>query len=88
MTVLKLLGTKEIFWSCITIKNEVLSGEIMNEMDYGLTYGCVAEFLNDTSLWFEPITDEIDGMVLRDGNASIIEMWLPIRSSSPLVDED
>ena len=54
----------------------------MNEMDYGLTYGCVAEFLNDTSLWFEPITDEIDGLVLRDGNDSIIEMWLPIKSAA------
>ena len=50
----------------------------MNEMDYGLTYGCVAEFLNDTSLWFEPITDEVDGLVLRDGDANIMLMWLPV----------
>lgn len=71
-----------------THKNEVLSGEDVNEMDYGLTYGCVAEFLNDTSLWFEPITDKIDGLVLRDGNDSIIQMWMPINFSSPLVDED
>lgn len=47
----------------------------MNEMNYGLTYGCVAEFLNDTSLWFEPITDEIDGMVLRVSDGSIIQVW-------------
>ena len=70
------------------IKNEVLSGDDVNEMDYGLTYGCVAEFLNDTSLWFEPITDKIDGLVSRDGNASIMQMWMPINFSSSLVDED
>lgn len=60
----------------------------MNEMDYGLTYGCVAEFLNDTSLWFEPLTYEIDGLVLRDGNANIIQMWIPINFSSPMVGEE
>ena len=47
-------------------------------MDYGLTYGCVAEFLNGTSLWFEPVTDEIDGMVLKDDDANIILTWLPV----------
>jgi hypothetical protein len=50
----------------------------MNEMDYGLTYGCIAEFLNDTSLWFEPITDEMDGIVLRDEDAGIVQIWLPV----------
>lgn len=41
-------------------KNYILSDDNVNEIDYGLTYGCVAEFLNNTSLWFEPITDKIE----------------------------
>ena len=57
-------------------------------MDYSLTYGCVAEFLDGTSLWFEPITDGLDALVLRDGNDSIIQLWMPINFSSPMVDED
>ncbi len=44
-------------------------------MDYGLTYGLVKEFENETELWFEPITDEIDGLVLRTSDGSIIQVW-------------
>lgn len=47
----------------------------MNEMDYYLTYGIVREFSNCTVLWYEPITDEIDGFVLRASDGSIICVW-------------
>lgn len=60
----------------------------MNEMDYGLTYGLVKEFNNCTQLWYEPITDEIDGFVLRDTRGSIIQIWATVAAPlSLLVDE-
>ena len=40
-----------------------------------LTYGVVKELDNDNVLWYEPITDEIDGFVLRDGDGSIVRTW-------------
>lgn len=32
----------------------------------GLQYGIIRKIGNDMMLWYEPITDEIDGFVLRD----------------------
>lgn len=34
----------------------------------GLQYGIVKEFEDGTILWFEPVTDEKDGFVLRKGS--------------------
>ncbi|NBK99401.1 MAG: hypothetical protein EOM50_15545 [Erysipelotrichia bacterium] len=36
-----------------------------------LVYGIVMEYSNGTTLWFEPITDELDGFVLRKSGGSI-----------------
>ena len=36
-----------------------------------LAYGIVREYSNGTTLWFEPITDELDGFVLRKSGGSI-----------------
>ncbi len=36
-----------------------------------LVYGIVREYSNGTTLWFEPITDELDGFVLRKSGGSI-----------------
>ena len=36
-----------------------------------LVYGIVREYSNGTTLWFEPITDELDGVVLRKSGGSI-----------------
>jgi len=40
-----------------------------------LDYGVVAEFDNSMELWLEPITDEIDGFVLRDKGGNGIAMF-------------
>lgn len=36
-----------------------------------LIYGIVREYSNGTALWFEPITDELDGFVLRKSGGLI-----------------
>lgn len=36
-----------------------------------LSYGIVREYNNGTTLWFEPITDELDGFVLRKSDGTI-----------------
>ena len=41
----------------------------------GFTYGVIREFENGNVLWYEPITDEIDGFVLRDNDGSIVRTW-------------
>lgn len=33
----------------------------------GLAYGCVREYRDGTSLWYEPVSDTADGFVLRRG---------------------
>ena len=43
----------------------------MNKLDYGV----VREFKDGTTLWYEPITDEINGFVLRDRDGYIIKVW-------------
>lgn len=43
----------------------------MNKLDYGI----IKEFKDDTTLWYEPITDEINGFVLRDRDGYIIKVW-------------
>lgn len=40
-----------------------------------LKYGTVKEFENDTTLWYEPVTDAIDGFVLRGHDGNIIKVW-------------
>lgn len=44
----------------------------MNEKQPELAYGIIREFQDGTTLWYEPITDEIDGFVLR-GNKGLIQ---------------
>jgi hypothetical protein len=36
-----------------------------------LSYGIVKKYDNGTTLWFEPITDETDGFVLRKSGSTI-----------------
>jgi hypothetical protein len=40
-----------------------------------LDYGCIKEY-DDCDLWFEPITDIIDGFVIRDKNDGIIKIFM------------
>jgi hypothetical protein len=41
-----------------------------------LEYGAVQEYGNGTTLWFEPITDTLDGFVLRrSDNGSILAVF-------------
>jgi len=44
----------------------------MNNNQSGLAYGIIREFEDGTTLWYEPITDEIDGFVLR-GNEGYVQ---------------
>lgn len=40
-----------------------------------LRYGLIEEFEDGTILWYEPITDELDGFVLREWDGSIIRIY-------------
>ena len=40
-----------------------------------LMYGIIKEFEDHTILWYEPITDMIDGFVLRKQDGSIIRIY-------------
>lgn len=40
-----------------------------------LTYGVITEFENGNVLWYEPITDEINGFVLRTSEGFIVCEW-------------
>lgn len=40
-----------------------------------LTYGFIEKFENGTVLWYEPITDYLDGFVLRKLDGSIIRVY-------------
>ena len=55
------------------INAEKLS-DLLCETD-SLTYGIIKKFKNGTSLWYEPITDNLDGFVLRATDDDIIEIW-------------
>lgn len=35
-------------------------------------YECVTEFENGSTLWLEPITDELDGFVIRDSKQNTL----------------
>ena len=39
-----------------------------------LKYGVIKEH-SDYDLWYEPITDDIDGFVLRDKNGGIVSIF-------------
>jgi len=39
--------------------------------EHELTYGIIREYDNGTTLWFEPITDTLDGFVLRKSDQTI-----------------
>ena len=45
------------------------------EFDYKLEYGIVKEFGDGTVLWYEPITDNIDGFVLRTAYGDMKKVW-------------
>ena len=47
-----------------------------------LTYGVIKEFKNGTTLWYEPITDELDGFALRGADDQIIQTWVSASSDS------
>ena len=40
-----------------------------------LGYGLIEEFEDGTTLWYEPITDVIDGFTLRKRDGSIIRIY-------------
>lgn len=40
-----------------------------------LRCGLIEEFEDGTTLWYEPITDVIDGFTLRKQDGSIIQIW-------------
>lgn len=40
-----------------------------------LRYGLIEEFEDGTTLWYEPITDVIDGFTLRNQDGSIIRIY-------------
>ena len=40
-----------------------------------LKYDVIKEFEDGTALWYEPITDEVDGFVLRGPNDEVIKVW-------------
>lgn len=44
----------------------------MNQLEYGI----IREFENGTTLWYEPITDDFDGFVLRGFNGEVIKIWI------------
>ena len=46
----------------------------LNRIDE-LKYGTVKEFEIGTTLWYEPVTDVIDGFVLRGYDGNIIKVW-------------
>lgn len=54
---------------------EFLELKAMDGVDSGLMYGIVKEFENGTTLWYEPITDVVDGFVFRKQDRSIIRIW-------------
>lgn len=41
-----------------------------------ITYGIVGRF-EGLEVWFEPITDEIDGFVIREPNGHIVRVYMP-----------
>lgn len=43
----------------------------MNQLEYGI----IKEFNNGTTLWYEPITDNLDGFVLRGIDGDIIDIY-------------
>ena len=40
-----------------------------------LVYGIILEMDGGEQLWFEPITDVLDGIVLRDKDDGILRVW-------------
>jgi len=40
-----------------------------------MEYGIVKELDDGNTIWFEPITDEIDGFVVRDSNSGIVSVY-------------
>lgn len=40
-----------------------------------LRYGLIEEFEDGTALWYESITDDLDGFVLRIQDGSIIRIY-------------
>ena len=44
---------------------------VMSSLDYGIIY----KFNNGYSLWYEPITDILDGFVIRDSKDNIYTVF-------------
>lgn len=43
-----------------------------------LNYGLVMRFRDGTDLYYEPLTDEIDGFVLRANDGDMLKSWTPV----------
>ena len=44
-------------------------------LEYELEYGIIKEFGDGTVLWYEAITDEFDGFVLRTADGYVKKIW-------------
>ena len=53
------------------LANIIGGQEINDEIEYGI----IKEFENGKVLWFEPITDDSNGFVLRNDDGNIISIW-------------
>lgn len=46
-----------------------------------LSYGIVKKYDNGTTLWFEPVTDELDGFVLRKSGSLVESVFSKVRET-------
>ena len=60
----------------------------MNNNQSGLVYGIIREFEDGTTLWYEPITDETDGFVLRGNEGYVQTVYSEKREAYIMDDKD
>lgn len=60
----------------------------MNDKQSELAYGIVRKFEDGTTLWYEPITDEIDGFVLRGSKDRIQTVYSEKREAYIMDSQD
>ncbi len=46
-----------------------------------LSYGIVKKYENGTTLWFEPVTDELDGFILRKSGSLVESVLSKVRET-------
>lgn len=54
---------------------------VSSQEDKELSYGIVKKYDNDTTLWFEPVTDELDGFVLRKSGSLVESVFSKVRET-------